>query len=100
MESVCRARAMCHRIGQRIDNLQLLDDGAWPAMGHDERQRIFMFRTNVNEMNVEPVDLGGELRQSVQLRLDLAPAVTGSPMTREFLDCRELHALRFVPDRF
>ena len=35
-------------------------------MRDDERQRIFMFRTNVNEMNVQPVDLGDEIRQGVQ----------------------------------
>ena len=43
----------------------------------DERQRILMLRTNVNEMNVQPVDLGDELRQGVQLRL--APCASRSP---------------------
>ena len=33
--------------------------------GLKERQRIFMFGTNVNEMNVQPIDLGHELRQGV-----------------------------------
>jgi hypothetical protein len=49
-------------IRQRTDDLQLLDDGAGPAVVDDERQRIFMLRTNVNEMDVEPIDLGHELR--------------------------------------
>jgi hypothetical protein len=31
-----------------------------------------MFRTNVNEMDVEPIDLGDELRQSVKPRLHLS----------------------------
>ena len=47
-------------IGQRIDELQLLDDRAGPSMRDDERQRIFMLRTNVNEVNVQPIDLGDE----------------------------------------
>jgi hypothetical protein len=32
---------------------------------NDQRQRIFVFRTNVNEVNFQPVDLGHELRQGV-----------------------------------
>ncbi len=62
MESVRCTRAMCRGIGQWIDNLQLLDDGAGPSVGDNERQSIFMLRTNVNEMNVQPIDLGHELR--------------------------------------
>ena len=91
---------MCRGIGQRIDDLQLLDDRAGPSVRDDERQRILMLRTNVNEVNVQPIDLGDELRQRVQLRLDLAPVVFGRPIAREFLNRRELHALRCIRDRF
>src|SRR5215813_4919264 len=59
-----------------------------------------MFRTNVDEMNVEPVDLGNELRQGVQFRLDLAPVVLCRPIAREFLRRRELYALRLIRDVF
>ena len=42
-------------ICQGIDDLLgLLDDRAGPAVCDDERQRIVVFRANVNEMNVEP----------------------------------------------
>src|SRR5215470_11304051 len=75
MESVRCAPAMCRRIGQWLDDLQLLDDRAWPPVRDDEWQRILMFRTNVNEVNVEPIDLGDELREGVQSRLALAPIV-------------------------
>src|ERR671912_74658 len=57
MESVRRAPAMRRGIDQWIDDLQLLDDRAGPSVRDDEWQRIFMFRTHVNEMNVQPVDL-------------------------------------------
>ena len=100
MESVRCARAMCRGIGEWIDDLQLLDDRAGPSVRDDERQRIFMFRTNVNEMNVQPIDLGHELRQGVQFRLALAPIVICRPIAREFLHRRERHALRFIRDRF
>ena len=82
------------RIGERIDDLQLLDDRAGPAVRDDQRQRIFMFRTNVNEVNVQPIDLGDEIRQRIQPRLDLAPVVLGRPIARERLSRRELYALR------
>ena len=56
------APAVGRRIGQRLDDLELLDDRAGPAVGDDERQRILMLRANVNEMDVEPIDLGDEMR--------------------------------------
>ena len=62
MESVRCLAAMRRGIGQGIDDLQLLDDRAGPSVRDDERQRVFVLRTNVNEMNVDPIDLGEELR--------------------------------------
>jgi hypothetical protein len=43
-------------IDERVDDLQLLDDRARPSVRDNDRQRIFMLRTSVNEMNVEPID--------------------------------------------
>src|SRR5882672_478075 len=51
-------------------------------------------------MNVQPVDLGDEIRQGVESRLDLAPVVLRRPIAREFLGRRKLHALRCIGDRF
>ena len=98
IERVRCAPAMCRGIRQRIDDLQLLDDRAGPAVRDDERQRIRMLRTDVDEVNVDPVDVGDELRQGVQLRLALAPVVIGRPIARELLHRRELHALRLIRD--
>jgi hypothetical protein len=55
-----------------------------------------MFRAHVNEMNVQPIDPGDELRQGVQLRLDLAPIVFLRPIARERLNRLELYALRLI----
>jgi hypothetical protein len=52
MEGVRCARTIGRGIGQGLDDLQLLDDRAGPPVRDDERQRIFMSRTNVNEVNV------------------------------------------------
>jgi hypothetical protein len=62
MECLRRLAVVRSGIGQRIDDLQLLDNRAGPPVRDDERQRIFMLRMNVNEMNVQPVDLGDEVR--------------------------------------
>src|SRR5215218_10914654 len=89
MESVRWARAMGRRIGQWIDDLQLLDDRAGPPVQDDERQRILMLRTNVDEMNVEAVDLGDEVREGLQPLLALAPVVLFRPVARERLHRRQ-----------
>ena len=69
-------------------------------MRDNERQRIFVLRTNVNEVNVQPIDLSHEMRQGLQFRLDLAPVVFRAPILRECLHGRELHALRRIRYRF
>ena len=69
-------------------------------MRDDERQRSVMLRTDVNEVNVQPIDLDHVLREGVQSCFDLAPVVVGRPIARECLSRRELHALRRIRDRF
>src|SRR4029453_8950208 len=55
-------------------------------------------RAHVNEVDVHPVDLGFELRERVELRLELAPVVIRRPIARELLQRRQLHALRPICD--
>src|SRR5271167_923734 len=99
MEGIRGAAAMRRGIGQRIDDFQLFDDRARPSVRNDQRQRIFMFRTDVNEMDVEPVDLGDELWQGVQSCFDLAPVVICRPIPRERLSGRELYSLGCIGNR-
>src|SRR6185369_17546929 len=65
-------------------------------MRDDHWQCILMFRTNVNEMNIESIDLGGEVWYGFQFRLTLAPVIVCSPIASEFLHRHELHALRRI----
>jgi hypothetical protein len=44
-------------------------------MGDDDWQSIRMTGADVDEVNVEPVDRRDELRQRIELRLDLPPVV-------------------------
>ena len=96
MERVRGAAAVRRRVGEAIDELQLLDDRARPSVTDDQRQRVIMLRAHVDEVDVQPVDLGDELRQGIEGGLDLAPVVLRLPVTRELLHRRERHALRFI----
>src|ERR1700722_19163483 len=51
-------------------------------------------------MYVQPVDLGNEVRQRLQFRFAFAPIVIRPPMANEFLNRRQLDALRCIRDRF
>src|ERR1051325_5413021 len=62
-------------------------------VGDNERQRVCLFGTNMDKVNVHAIDFGDELWQSVELRLAFAPVVIRRPIAGEFLDRRELHAL-------
>ena len=75
MEGVRRARAMCRGIGQSIDDLQLLDDRAGPTVVDDEGKSLGILRADVDEMNVQPIDLGDEVRKGIQPRFREAPVL-------------------------
>jgi hypothetical protein len=65
VEGVRRATAVLRGVGERLDDLQLLEDRAGPPVRDDQRQRVLMLGADVDEVNVQPVDLGDELRQGV-----------------------------------
>ena len=69
-----------------------------PAVADDQRKRVLVLRANVDEVDVQPVDLGDEVRDGVQPRLALAPVVLGRPVASEVLHERERHALRVIVD--
>ena len=62
VERVFGASAVRGRIGERADGLEQLDDRAGPTVGHDQRQRVLVIRLDVDEVHVDAVDLGRELR--------------------------------------
>jgi len=63
-------------------------------MRDDQRHRVVVLRANVDEVDVETVDLGHELRQAAQPRLQPPEVVLGLPVAGECPDRRELDALR------
>jgi hypothetical protein len=86
-------------IGQRVDDLHLFCDRARPSVRNDHRQRVFVLRTDVDEVNIQSVDLSDELWQLVQFCLDFAPVVFFRPIARQRLDSRELYSLGRICDR-
>src|SRR4029077_137699 len=57
-------------------------------------------RLDVNEMNVQPINVGGEVRNGVYLRLAFAPVVLRPPVSGECLSRRELYSLGCICNRF
>jgi hypothetical protein len=98
MERIGCGPTVGRRVGQRIDDAQLLDDRPRPAVRDDHWQRIVVRRPHVNEMNVESVDLGDEVRKRVEPGLAPPPVVVGGPMARELLNRRELDPLGLIGD--
>jgi hypothetical protein len=62
VERVGGAPAPRGRIDEPIDEFQLLDDRARPPVIDNDRQRVVSLRAHVNEVNVQAVDLGDEVR--------------------------------------
>jgi len=83
---------------ERLNELELLEDGARPAVRDDDGQCVLMLGPHVDEMDVETVDLGDEIGDGIQPGLDLAPVVVGCPVARECLHGGERHTLREVRD--
>ncbi len=62
VERVRRVAAVDRRVAEGADHVQHLDDRAGPAVRDDQRQRVLVRRPDVDEVDVEAVDLGEELR--------------------------------------
>ena len=50
----------------------------------------------MDEVDVDAVDVRRELRQGIELCFGLAPVVVRAPITNEFLELRQLHALPLI----
>ena len=96
VEGVSGAGAVGGRIRQRLDDLELLDRRSRPAVGDDERQRVLVRRANVDEVDLDAVDLGDEVRQGREPLLEGAPVVSGRPVASERLDRVQVHALHRI----
>src|SRR5439155_10101109 len=56
VERVVGAGSVRGWVRERSDDLELLDDGSGPTMRDDHRKRILVTGTDVDEVNVHPID--------------------------------------------
>lgn len=69
-------------------------------MGDDNRKRVGMLRLYMDKVNVEPIDFGDEIGQSVEPGLTFSPVIVVRPIGGELLHRGHLHALRIIRDGF
>ena len=92
VERICRVASVGSRIGERADEIHELGERARIPVRDDQRQRVRLGRTDVQEVDRLAVDRGGELREPVERRLVLPPVVLGSPILGQVLQVPERHA--------
>jgi hypothetical protein len=80
---VFRLTTVFGRVRQRIDDIEKLDDAAWPTVGQNDRACMLVGRTNVQEVNAQTVNLGSELRIGIQTSLEAAPVIGGPPVRQK-----------------
>jgi hypothetical protein len=98
LERVGRLTAVADRIRERIDHLDELDNRSRRAVRHDARRRPLNRRTDVQEVDVDPVDGRHELLVAVQPIGDALHVVGFSPVLGERLDVCQRHPHRPVAD--
>jgi hypothetical protein len=75
VEGIGRITAVGSRIGQRPGDLGEFHDRTRPAVRDDQRDRIRFRGPDMSEMDVRPIDRGGELRPLVEPGLGGPPGV-------------------------
>ena len=69
-------------------------------MGNDQRHRLGVRRTDVQKMDIEPVDPGRELGEAIEAGLSRPPVIFLGPIPADFLDPLQRRALAPVVDQF
>ena len=85
--------AVLGRIRERTDGVEHLYDRTGPAVRHDQRQCILVWGSHVEKVDFHTIDLGSELGQRVQPRLDPTKVVLVRPVATDLLCHGQLHAL-------
>ena len=93
-------RRRIRRLDQFVDHAEEFDHRPRPAMRDDQRQRVLARRALVEEMDIEPVDLGDKLADGIETRFAAPPVIFDPPIGDQFPERRQPRALRPVVDRF
>src|SRR5262245_24144982 len=90
---------MPRRICERLDNIAKKHYRARPSVSQDDRQRLCVFRSDMNEMYAQAVDCGFVLRKTVERRFPASPVIILAPVFDEGAKVAQRHALRPVGHR-
>ena len=93
VERVLRIAAVRPRIGERADDVEELDNRSRPSVRDDQRERVGLGRTRVEEVHARAVDLGEEVVERVEPRLGPSPVVLVAPVREQLGEVAELHAV-------
>lgn len=88
MESLTGICPMRRWIAQATDHVAKLEDRSRPAVSQQEREGIRLGRTNVQEVDTQPVDFCAELPQGVEQSLTATPIVPVTPLLAQCLHLR------------
>jgi hypothetical protein len=97
VKRILRTSAVGNRIGQRSDDLHEFDDRAGPAVRDDDRERVGLRGSLVDEVDVEIPDPGLELIELVETPLLFAPIEVVLPVRDEL--AHVAHGGAVVPAR-
>ena len=86
-------RAVAARVGERVDDVEELDEGSGPAVEQQQRRGVRLGRTDVEEVVLLPVDHRGELRVPVDAGLLGPPVEPGSPVLGQLAQVRHGNSL-------
>jgi hypothetical protein len=92
VEGVGRVAAVAAGVGERPDEVDVLEEGVGPAVGEDQRQGVGLGRAEVQEVDVLPVD-GGVLRELVEPGLPGPPVVLVLPVVDQVADVADRDAV-------
>ena len=97
VERIGRVPAVVGRIGQQRDDLVELHDRAGPAVRNHQRQGVLVGRSLVDEVDVQPVDVGLEVVEAVQQPFLVPPTELVAPVGDQLLEVLAVGAV--VPRR-
>ena len=99
MKRILLLPTMRQRIGQGTNDLGEFEDRAGPAVREQHRQRVLVSRTDVQKMNIQPVDPGPVLSEPVEHAFASPPIVLFPPIFHQLFQAMELQALGDIRDR-
>ncbi len=99
VEGIVPSAPVSHGIGQRFHHLVELEERPWPSVNEHQRQGVWVGRRPMDEVHVQAVDPGHEVRERVETPLLLTPIELVAPIRHQLLEVLDIGAV-IPPDAF